>query len=398
MTNEELILIANAASKGDIETMGDILKQASGKVDFQDYTLKNTVSQLIRHNHYEILNQFIQKGILSTDLYDYDRLDTAVIDVLVRPQVLAEDALTDYLDWLRGYLTQIDDIDEEVASVTLLEHALTVKAPVSILKTIVDAGADLHRTDQYGQTLLFKVCNLRMQDPQRICELIDWLLAEGVDPNAANVEQKTPLHVAVDTVKIEAVEKLLQAGADPNLADWNGETVFYYAVARQFNATLLEKLLHDATPDFHRQTKQGENLLNAFLRMIYNDSEQNVKIVNLLLEHGADLKEASLWYQREKTGVDWLAERSAALLENVMERGYLDVDYRDNLGNTLLHKVCQVELNYDENKARDLYRKVKYLIQQGINPQIENTEDKKAVDYAMADNLKVKTVEWLLKQ
>jgi hypothetical protein len=63
-----------------------------------------------------------------------------------------------------------------------------------------------------------------------------------------------------------------------------------------------------------------------------------------------------------------------------------------------LHKICQVNLNYDENRARDLYKKVKYLVGEGIDPQLENVMDKKAVDYAMEDNIKVKTVEWLLKQ
>lgn len=398
MTNDELRLLAEAAGKRDAERMEDIVKQASGKVDFQDYALKSTVSQLIRYGHHAILDQLVEKGVIYTDLYDYDRFDTAIIDVLVKPQGLTEEGLGKYLDWLDGYLKKVDDVDEEVASTTLLEYALTVNAPISVLKTIVGAGADLHRTDQYGQTLLYKVCNLRMQDLQRTIELVDWLLNEGIDPNAANVEQKTPLHVAVDTLKIETVEKLLEAGADANAVDKDGETVFYYAVAHQFNAALLEQLLSYAAPDFHRQTKQGENLLNAFLRMMYNDSEQNLKIVELLLEHGADLKEASLWYQKEKTGVDWLVEKSAVLLERILEKEYLDIDYRDNEGNTLLHKVCQVELNYDENKARDLYRKVKYLVNQGLDPHVENTADKKAIDYAMADNLKVKTVEWLLKQ
>ncbi|MNW15076.1 hypothetical protein D3C71_2134740 [compost metagenome] len=81
-----------------------------------------------------------------------------------------------------------------------------------------------------------------------------------------------------------------------------------------------------------------------------------------------------------------------------MDKGYLDLSYVDNLGNTLLHKVCQVNLNYDENKSRDLYKKVKYLVGEGVDPQLENVADKKAVDYAMEENVKVKTVEWLLKQ
>jgi hypothetical protein len=132
--------------------------------------------------------------------------------------------------------------------------------------------------------------------------------------------------------------------------------------------------------------------------MMHTDSETNLSVLILLLEHGADLTAASLWYQKEKTGVDWLAEKSVLVVQEIMDKGYLDLSYADNEGNTLLHKICQVNLNYDENRARDLYKKVKYLVGEGIDPQLENVMDKKAVDYAMEDNIKVKTVEWLLKQ
>lgn len=398
MTNDELRALTDCSGKGDIEAMERIIAQATGKTEFQDYALNSAVSQLIRHQHYSILDKFVDKGLISTDLYDYNRFDTTVINTLVKPLVMNGDMLDTYVTWLGSYLQQIEDINEEVAGTTLLEYALREGAPIALLKAIVDAGADLHRVDQYGHTLLFKVCSLRMQQADRIGELVGWLLAEGIDPNLGNVEQKTALHMAADTLKMEAATMLMDAGADPNLKDWHGESVFYYAAVRQFNADLLEKLLNYGTPDFHSVNKQGENLLNAFLRMMSTDSDQNLRILILLLEHGADLTEASLWYQQEKTGVDWLVERSAGTLEDVAGKGYLDLNYTDNDGNTLLHKVCQVAINYDENKARDLYKKVKYLVGEGVDPQVENRMDKKAVDYAMEDNLKVKTVEWLLKQ
>lgn len=397
MTNEELRSIADAANKRDIGLLNNIMEQASSKQDFDGYVLNSTVGQLVRKECYDTLDQLIAKNIISTDLYDYDRFDTSVINELLKPVLLSDNHLETYVRWLSAYFKQIDDVNEEVASVTLLEYAINANAPIPILKAIATAGADLQRADQYGRTLLYKVCGLRMQSDDRIIHLIDWLLAEGIDPNAATVEGKTPLHVAIDTAKVEATRSLLAAGADANAPDWHGETPFYYAVVHQQNDTLLEILLQYHTPDFHVLTKQKENLLNAFLRSMYGESTRNQKILDLLLIHGADVKEGSLWYENDKTGVDWLVEKSADLLEMLIEKGYLEADYRDNDGNTLLHKVCLYDINYEESKARDLYKKVKYLLQSGVDPQIENTEDKKAVDYAMRDNLKVKTVELLLK-
>ncbi|MGF7027137.1 MULTISPECIES: ankyrin repeat domain-containing protein [Sphingobacterium] len=398
MTNNELRTLAEFSRKGEIAEMERIVAEANNRVDFHDYELNSLVSQLIRAQHYGVLDHFVKKGLISTDLYDYDRFSTSVINTLFKPQIASEVQLEAHLIWMKGYLAQIDDINEEVGGITLLEYALQENVVIPFLKLIFEAGADLQRMDQYGQTLLFKVCSLRMQSNERISELVDWLLVEGLDPNIGNVEQKTALHMAVDTLKTDVVIKLLNAGADPGLKDWHGESSFYYAAVRHFNPDLLVPLLNYGSPDFHSVNKQGENLLNAFLRMMHTDSETNLSVLILLLEHGADLTAASLWYQKEKTGVDWLAEKSVLVVQEIMDKGYLDLSYADNEGNTLLHKICQVNLNYDENRARDLYKKVKYLVGEGIDPQLENIMDKKAVDYAMEDNIKVKTVEWLLKQ
>ncbi|MNK25151.1 Ankyrin repeats (3 copies) [compost metagenome] len=398
MTNNELRALAEFLRKGEIEAMEQVVSGANSRKEFHDYELNNVVGQLIRSQHYGLLDKFIDKGLISTDLYDYDRFSTTVISTLLKPQIASEGQLENYLIWLNGYLEQLDDINEEVDGITLFEYALQENVAIPILKVIVGAGADIQRMDQYGQTFLFKVCNLRMQQADRVAELIDWLLAEGIDPNIGNVEQKTALHMAVDTLKTEVAVKLLDAGADPGLKDWHGESAFYYAAVRHFNPDLLAALLRYGVPDFHSVNKQGENLLNAFLRMMHTDSETNLSVLILLLEQGADLTAASLWYQNEKTGLDWLAEKSILALQEVVDKGYLDLSYVDNLGNTLLHKVCQVNLNYDENKSRDLYKKVKYLVGEGVDPQLENVADKKAVDYAMEENVKVKTVEWLLKQ
>jgi ankyrin repeat protein len=398
MTNNELKRLTEFSRKGEIAEMEQIVAAANSRIDFHDYELNSVVNQLITAQQYGILDHFVKKGLISTDLYDYDRFSTSVINTLFKPQIASEVQLEAHLIWMKSYLALIDDINEEVGGITLLEYALQENVAIPFAKLIFESGADLQRMDQYGQTLLFKVCSLRMQPNERINELVDWLLVEGLDPNIGNVEQKTALHMAVDTLKTDIVIRLLDAGADPGLKDWHGESAFYYAAVRHSNPDLLVSLLKYGKPDFHSVNKQGENLLNAFLRMMHTDSATNLSVLILLLEHGADLTAASVWYQKEKTGIDWLAEKSVLVVQEIMDKGYLDHNYADNEGNTLLHKICQVNLNYDETRARDLYKKAKYLVGKGIDPQLENIMDKKAVDYAMEENIKIKTVEWLLKQ
>ncbi|MEH6307027.1 ankyrin repeat domain-containing protein [Olivibacter sp. CPCC 100613] len=398
MTNEELRAIESAARAKDLEQLKTVAEQATAAKDFQDYTLTSTISQLIKSEQYDVLDLFIKKGFIETDLYLYDRFDTTVINTLLRLHVLQVPDLDAYLTWFETFVARIDDMNEEVAGITLLNYAMEVDAPLALLKILVKQGADLHRKDKYDQTLLYKVCNFGRKPEVYRRELVLWLLDEGVAIEAANVEGNTPLHVAVRLRDATLIKILLDAGANPTTENKQGETAFFHAAVFQFDAELVALFFQYQTPDFFALTKQRENLLNGFLRAMVYENEENYKILDLLLDHGADLKDPSDYYHAPKTGVDWVVEKSFRLLEHLVHRGAIDVEHRDNEGNTLLHKVCMLDLNYDEPKAKELYRKVKFLLQQGVDSQVENTADKKAVDYAMGDNLKAKTVELLLAQ
>jgi ankyrin repeat protein len=63
----------------------------------------------------------------------------------------------------------------------------------------------------------------------------------------------------------------------------------------------------------------------------------------------------------------------------------------------LLHQVCAFNVNYDQEVARQLYQKVKLLIEAGADPNATNDRDQTPMMLAAQDNLKVKTVELLLK-
>ena len=75
----------------------------------------------------------------------------------------------------------------------------------------------------------------------------------------------------------------------------------------------------------------------------------------------------------------------------------IDINEQDNEGNTLLHKVCAYNVNYDAEAAKETYRKVKLLLENGADKDIANDKDETPLMLASGDNLKIKTVELLMK-
>ncbi|MNR10898.1 Ankyrin repeats (3 copies) [compost metagenome] len=92
-----------------------------------------------------------------------------------------------------------------------------------------------------------------------------------------------------------------------------------------------------------------------------------------------------------------MAEKKSEILQTALTNGNIDINRQDDEGNTLLHKVCAYNVNYEAEKAKETYRKVKLLLENGADKNITNNKDQTALALASDDNLKIKTVELLMK-
>ncbi len=357
--------------------------------------LKNLLSQLIQNKYWETLDWCIDKGYIESDLFEFDDFNRSPLSVLLKPNLYSQPDMDAYLPHLEKYLSKIDDINEEVAGQNLLSFALDQKSPIGILELIIKAGINIDYRSRYGETYLYKFSQQLRMPPPNTEQIIQLLIDNGVDINAPTIENKTALFQALESGKTPFVKLLLDNGADVNIADTKGVTPFILAAAHLQTLDSLRLLFEYGTPDFSHLTNEKENLLNAALRY-FQSGERNLQIIGLLMENGADLNATSEYYSRQKSGIDWVAEKSSELLSFLLERNYIDVNNVDNDGNTLLIKVCMYDCNHEESVAKEIYRKVKLLLKNGADANIENRFDKKAVDYAMLDQLKTKIVETLL--
>jgi ankyrin repeat protein len=216
------------------------------------------------------------------------------------------------------------------------------EASIDTLRTLREYGADFTYRDRAGNTALHDVFR-RNEDP---AYAIDFLSAAGLDVNAANVEDVTPLMLAYEDMHVGAIKALLTAGAREEDLGW---TPLMRAIAMGDEAEIEEALAHDPQVAFRDQL--GRNAFELGLLM------GNLPLVKRLRTHltvvEEDGPEGSLVCLMASGGdgetIGWLIEQGC------------DVDGRNANGDTALSVAAE----------RGDLALVHILLQQGADPNAE---------------------------
>jgi len=369
--------------------------------NIQEHHKSSIFDNLVREKQYEILSMMLKDKTIETDIYEFDSFDKSIFQAIVRN--LGND--DEDIAFFNEFITHFDNLNDEVNTKTLLSYFFENGVSLALIKTCIDAGCTANFKNNAEENYIHQVVKssfrrYNLNDEQTTDLLkgyIDILLNEGVDINEGNVVQESPLITAIKFNKKNLIAHLLENGADPNHTDRDGNSAFFYAVAHSQSENIYDTMRNFALPTFDQVNKNGETLLFEYVRMMSN-SESGINFLKKLIEDGADLYQASTWYGADTTPLDIIAEKPADILQAVLETGHVDVNRADNKGNTLLHKVCAYNVNYEAEKAKEIYRKVKLLIENGADIALTNDQDQTAMMLASDDNLKIKTVELLMKQ
>ncbi len=252
-------------------------------------------------------------------------------------------------------------------------------------RALLDAGAKINQTTEYGWTPLLTAIN------NRNYALASMLLDRGADANLANKGGWTPLYIATDNRNIEGgdypvpkpdldhleiIRKLLENGANPNARirdntltrtiftmQWffeDGATAFIRAA--QSSDTALLKLLLQFKADPTLKTNYGDNALTAaggigwVEGVTYERSkEENVEALRLLLDLGLDPNSANnegrtalmgAALKGRNAAVQLLVDRGAKLDQR--DRGSRDTD---KLGSSAAGHTWEA-LDYAEGLVR----------------------------------------------
>jgi uncharacterized protein len=362
---------------------------------FSEQYLKNNFSQIItcifEAKAIDLIDVLIKEGFIETDIYELDNFEKSIFSSLVRNLKDDEESVA----FFKEIMSRMENINDEVSDQTLLGYFLEKGAPVPIIKSLIeDFGCNVQYKNNAGENFIYCVTSNTAADKEKGKQYISLLLENGVAINEKNITGKTPLISSVKTNKTEYVLLLLENGADANETDNQENSAFYYAVAEQCSFKMYEILAAAISPNFYIINKNERTLLTEFIRMM-SDSESDIQFLKRLLSDGADLNHCAFYYGKPKSGIDYIAEKKSGILKSVLDS--IDINEQDNEGNTLLHKVCAYNVNYDAEAAKEIYRKVKLLLENGADKDIANDKDETALMLASGDNLKIKTVELLMK-
>lgn len=108
-------------------------------------------------------------------------------------------------------------------------------------------------------------------------DLIQQLVSNGCDVNAADEGEQTPLHKAAMCGHVESVQLLLENQADANQCDSDGDTPLQTAIIYGGDIRVVETLIEKT--DLLKEDNDSENVLHVAVKY------HQVDIINLILDH-----------------------------------------------------------------------------------------------------------------
>ena len=232
-----------------------------------------------------------------------------------------------------------------------------------LLATSILFGCDKKDNEISAEEILSNGDNFYMAVSTNSIDVIDLFVKSGFDVNKKNKNGWTALSVAMRSSGAEdsTVEHLLELGPNPNLPDDDGETPLELAVLLGEDKKAISLLEHGALLQ-RSQGKEG-TLIHQAIRSC------NKEVIEKMLEYGGD----KLLYTKGSTYPDYPVELAIDISGDIKINGkevasmlldHMDLNYKDESGNTLLHRAC----------IRRNLKLIQMLLEKGMDVNVKNND------------------------
>ena len=281
-------------------------------------------------NCMEVSNEW--KGVLNSERYITKRKSIFKVEIERDEQMLCnavqyEWGTTDVVRMLLASgMVDVNCRDPAVAMTPLHLAAKNIYGK-ELCQILIEHGADPNVADGDGQTPLHIAAQIA-QIPNIYGKEVSQLLIEhDADPNVADGKGITPLHLAASWNHKEVSQLLIEHGADPNVADGGGRTPLHWAARIDVMNLLIENGADPNVVENHGQTPLHQAAQRGLM-----------KVVKLLIEHGAD---PNVTDENGLTPLHCAARYGYKNLAELLIGRGADPNMADNIGQTPLHCAAQ---------------------------------------------------------
>ena len=398
------INLQNIFFSGDIEQIEKLIRENSDIFkESRDTLQKQIIVKLLSLEKYKTLLSLAKNRAIVMDMYELDNLERSLIEAIFTnirfysqtltafnyEKLSKEEPRQEALVFFGEFISIIENIEESTGNSSLLKMALEKKMPLEAIQLLIDTGCRVDEVDTNENTLL----HLKLTPAQ-----MELLIQNGAQVNQHNKVNISILEKAIDNNQPELVKILLENGANISVKNKNESSLFQFALVDKWVYEIYDLLCEYESPNFNELNYDGTLFLYEYIRRIDTySSETTYEYLKKILDQGASLTVQCNYYDNLTTPLDLAIKKDYKVFEIVLKYYSEDINLSDNAGNTLLHKLCMLDINSDIDKARELYKKVKLVLEQWADTTLRNTEDKLPHELAIFDNAKEKIIQLLLK-
>lgn len=233
----------------------------------------------------------------------------------------------------------IDINDSDQNGITAL-HVACSNRLLNIIQILINKSVNPNQADSKGYTALHYTCDKRpgqKNNGDNVCQQIELLLAKGADINFQDKAGKTPLHILIENFDIEdqvetrktplqriseqrltnAILAMAKYSVDLNINDDQGNTAAHLARNREIFELLV--------------------LLGADISIENNKSQMPLDI----FEYDSDITKFS---RNREECLLYACKKSLKEVVQILLMQGINVNYRNEEGQTALHVVSEVEI------------------------------------------------------
>jgi ankyrin repeat protein len=240
-----------------------------------------------------------------------------------------------------------------------LHFALDARIPYESLQNHGNANEHVPHGGDHGHQKDFRLSDLRLAEVKRVTILVDHLLKNHAEINAAGKFGKTPLHFASENGYYEAAQSLIDAAADINASDDFQTTPLHFAAAGGHAHIVALLIQLKAAIDPRSETNDtplmaaagagyrhiADLLIQAGASLEAKDNEGlsplhhavkagHYAVTDFLVKRGADVKTKT---NDGSSALHWAALQTNPEIIKLLVKHGNDVNGQDNRGNTPLH-------------------------------------------------------------